>query len=457
MWVVGMKEINGYRHKALKEIKDVLEKAKAANKAWKAPKHCGGEDKKKIIKKGEDVKVQKRYPRLKAKCKQCEKTASTYNQRLGELEEWEAVVADIEKQIKDIVDGKPKRGESVIEESKRKQRETKWLRTSLKSEKIIVEARKQEADKWLKKLRACEKKQCRDIGMSNKYKYTSTKCKKCGGLVRQYNTFIDSMNSLQYDIDKYERKQKQGDYDKDRNESPGNVKFWLHELYEQLNNLKRETNKLAGQIKACEKKCAPVTESKKDIKIGDDFEIELEDARGTGGTNPFDSKGVKKAGGGGRMGGEIREPVRDPVRDPVPPVSQPVDEDKPKEEITTGGQPPIEITEPPKQPFFANIASGGTSMIHIMGKSPCPDPVTNTQIRSSDGRGMTGKVTSKPAFLNVSLSGQNTGTIGVNIQFNCNVPGPGTYSATVEIQVSDPDTGESKTVLHDVVVTVREE
>ena len=456
LWVVGLKEINGYRAKDLKKIEGLLKKAKAANKAWEKPKHCGEEEKKKIIKKGEEIKKIKRYPRLKAKCKKCEKTAATYNQRLGELEEWEQVVADIEKQLRDIIDSKAKPGESVIDESNRKKKETEWLRKSLKGEKMIVEARKQEADKWLKKLRACEKEKCRDIGMSNKYKYTSSKCKKCAGSVRQYNTFIDSMNSLQYDIDKYERKQKNDDYDKDKNETPGNVKFWLSELYDQLNNLKRETNKLAKAIKACERKCAPVEESKTDIRVGEEFEIELEEARGTGGTNAFDSKEVEKAGDDNRRTdtSDFDLPYKC-CEDDHPPKQPPV-EDKPKDEISIGSQPPIEHKDPPKEPFFANISSGGTVMTHIMGKSPCPDPVTTTQIKSSDNRPMKGTVINKPGFVNVSLSGQNSGVIGVDIKFNCNVPGPGTYSGTVEIKVTDPDTNESRVVLHDVTVTVRE-
>ncbi len=204
----------------------------------------------------------------------------------------------------------------------------------------------------------------------------------------------------------------------------------------------------------CEEKCAFVEESSTDIRIGEDFEIELEDARSVDGKNAFDAREVKHVTvGGGRETPPPPERIEPPhhVKHPIPkPIAPP---EKPKEEISTGGGQ-IGYIEPPK-PFLPLFVTPGEALIHIMFSSKCPDHVGSPGIRTNDNRTLKAEVVSDNKFVDTSISGNNTPSPSVDVKFNCNVPGTGTYNETVKVKVTDTQSGESKTLDYNATITVK--
>lgn len=120
----------------------------------------------------------------------------------------------------------------------------------------------------------------------------------------------------------------------------------------------------------------------------------------------------------------------------------------------TAAPPPSTATPPPSPSVLVNPVT--LNIVHIMGTSPCPTHVGSFFIGES-----------APGTLNWSISGvtpwltlsSTSGTISstanafeISVDFNCNVPSKGTYSAT--LTVTGKDTSGNVTGTQNVTVTV---
>lgn len=539
IWVVGLKDVRDRWQKDLKQVEGNLKNAKAQNGAWKKPAHCNGEDKKGGIKVGGggtgDGAAGGQYAHISTDCPQCQRWAKTHNNIIDDLKKGAETIARLEAEIRKIADAPAPKGMSLDDEIRDKAKKTKNLRRQLEEEKRYQKARQMDVDNAKKKLIACEK-QCKPPvekgkkkaikvgggghGMSDKFKPITTNCKDCAAMVNQYNTYVISLNSLQFDIEKYEKLVAAGTEPKQNN------RFTLDSLNQQLQGLIDTNAKLLAKIKACEKKCKnPVkkwayakTKCKfcvATVKAYNKYIDELYEAEKAGDEGKAilireklsqanhalarcESKCTVEEGGkhilvpGGGVsgsssssGGEVEIELEDAhsvggsnafdpkdlehldPNQPPPPekvelpthIKHPVPPpmEPKKPDIKVGGGGGIVTPPPPKKPFDPMLAANSGNLRHVMGKSSCPDQLGKTSVRASDNRLIKLEVLGRNTIASANITGNNSAAPGVDIKFTCAVPGAGSYHETVSIRATDPATGESKTLSYNASVTVVEQ
>ncbi len=204
------------------------------------------------------------------------------------------------------------------------------------------------------------------------------------------------------------------------------------------------------------KKKPAVAPTKPTVSIGDDFEIELEDAITTSGTNAFDAREVEKIEvvphGGHATGGGVTSPDDGYIFVPSP---GPNTATPPEIRYTpSGNSAPIEVLPPPAAPFKVSV-SGVIQATHTVRSSPCPQSagslsVTNTG--NSNPIEIVSATASGTVATKLSLSPAGTTLRG---DFNCSSPDNGTFSGQVQIVVRDTQTGKTQNVSAPASITVQ--
>ncbi len=219
------------------------------------------------------------------------------------------------------------------------------------------------------------------------------------------------------------------------------------ETQNQIRALEQEIGVLAKEIAAlkkaladCLKQChaKPATPSH---SIGQDVEIELEDARSVEGVNPLDARGIGQLDAKGKTHTipalpEVEKPSVTPAQPvPIPYPTQP--------------QPAVQVeTTPPVQAPPLSVSHTGTvRFTHTVQESPCPQPAGTITLRASNGHALevmppsvTGTLGSR---LNLSVNSNNSPAPSIAAAFNCTSAQKGTFSGSILATVKDVKTGES--------------
>ncbi len=278
-WVVGLKEVKERWENDLKQVEDNLRDARAHNAAWKKPAKCDGEETKGGIQVGgggtpadSDDEASVRYPHKSTVCEPCQALVNRYNQNMDAARTAARRIGQLQGEIQSISNKPSPNGMSLDEEIRYKASETRTLRRELEQLEKDQAARQGSADDLARQIADCEKRCATEeegkkkdgevkvggggVGgrrMGTRYQPLRTSCKPCESMVSQYNAYITSLNSLDPDIEDYERLVRGGGPDVEKN------RYTLSGLGKQEESLLRAKNELAKKIEACEFKCKAPT------------------------------------------------------------------------------------------------------------------------------------------------------------------------------------------------------
>ena len=278
-WVVGQKEVKERWENDLKQVEGNLRDARARGAAWTKPAHCSGEEKKDGVKVGgddpelenEEDDASHDYPYKTTQCEPCQALVKRYNQNMTAAREAARRIGQLRGEIQAIANQPAPPGVSLDDEIRRKANDTRTLRRELEQLEREQAARERDSAEMARQIAECEKRCATEeegkkkdgeikvggggggVRMGNRYQPLQTSCKPCESMVSQYNAYITSLNSLDPDIEDYERLVREGGPDVEKN------RYTLLQLGKQEESLLRAKNELARKIEACEFKCKTPT------------------------------------------------------------------------------------------------------------------------------------------------------------------------------------------------------
>ncbi len=207
-------------------------------------------------------------------------------------------------------------------------------------------------------------------------------------------------------------------------------------------------------------------------ELGDDIEIELEDARTSDGTNAFsvgsiedigrgyedDSTDITVSSGtpldydGKRPDITVKSDHPEPDSPPLPDFHDTaptiVNEDDTRIIDSSGAQPP------PAPHFDFNPMMPLQPLVHIMFGTECPQQGKSMPVSATDNRPIKVEVVSNHEKFSTKVTQNNSPRPVIESQFTCNVPGTGTFVEQVKVKMTDPKTSQSITSSYELRVQV---